>query len=67
MKAVGFAETLAETNGLIAAASMLVFMCIGSLLADTLNRRMIFMVSVVVFFFYLIEREHESRWEFGAF
>jgi MFS family permease len=60
MKAVGFPGTQAETIGLIAAASMLVFMLIGSLLADYINRRTILLVSAVVFliwaipYFYLI-------------
>lgn len=60
MKAVGFPGTQAETIGLIAAASMLVFMIIGSLLADIINRRTILLTSAVVFlvwaipYFYLI-------------
>lgn len=60
MKAVGFTGTQAETIGLIAAASMFVFMLIGSYLADTINRRSILLVSAVVFllwavpYFYLI-------------
>ena len=41
MKAVGFTGNEPETIGLIAAAFMLVFMIIGSLLADTINRRTI--------------------------
>ncbi|PTB20742.1 MFS transporter [Trinickia symbiotica] len=60
MKAVGFAGTEAESIGLIAAASMLVFMIIGSLLADVLSRRVILLTSAVVLlvwaipYFYLI-------------
>ncbi len=60
MKAVGFTGTQAESIGLIAAASMLVFMIIGSLLADTINRRTVLLTSAVVFlvfaipYFYLI-------------
>lgn len=60
MKAVGFDGSLAETIGLIAAASMLVFMIIGSLLADIINRRTILLISAIVFlvwaipYFYLI-------------
>ncbi|MEX3934431.1 MFS transporter [Paraburkholderia phymatum] len=60
MKAVGFEGTLAEQIGLIAAASMLIFMIIGSLLADIINRRTILLISAVVFlvwaipYFYLI-------------
>jgi MFS family permease len=60
MKAVGFTGTQAESVGLIAAASMLVFMIIGAKLADRLNRRTVLLVSAVVFlvwaipYFYLI-------------
>ncbi|WP_297911113.1 MFS transporter [Thiomonas sp.] len=60
MKAVGFTGTQAETVGLIAAASMLVFMIIGAKLADRINRRTVLLVSAVVFlvwaipYFYLI-------------
>jgi MFS family permease len=60
MKAVGFSAIEAETIGLIAAGFMLVFMIIGSLLADLINRRTILLVSAVVFlvtaipYFYLV-------------
>lgn len=60
MKAVGFPGTQSETIGLMAAASMLVFMIIGSLLADLINRRTILLISAIVFlvwaipYFYLI-------------
>ncbi|MDE2130986.1 MAG: MFS transporter [Betaproteobacteria bacterium] len=60
MKAVGFTGTQAESIGLIAAASMLVFMIIGSLLADIINRRTVLLISAAVFlvfaipYFYLI-------------
>ena len=60
MKAVGFSGTQAETVGLIAAASMLVFMFIGAKLADRINRRTVLLVSAVVFlvwaipYFYLL-------------
>lgn len=54
MKAVGFTGTQAETIGLIAAASMLVFMLIGSYLADAINRRTILLVAAVVFFIWAI-------------
>ena len=60
MKAVGFTGTQAETIGLIAAASMLVFMLIGSYFADVINRRVILLIAAVVFlvwaipYFYLI-------------
>ncbi len=60
MKAVGFAGSTPETIGLIAAAFMLVFMIIGSLLADIINRRTILLIAAGVFlvfaipYFYLI-------------
>ncbi len=60
MKAVGFAGSTPETIGLIAAAFMLVFMIIGSVLADVINRRTILLIAAVVFlifaipYFYLI-------------
>ena len=60
MKAVGFTSAQAETVGLIAAASMLVFMYIGARLADRINRRTVLLAAAVVFliwaipYFYLI-------------
>ncbi len=60
MKAVGFSGTQAESVGLIAAASMLVFMYIGARLADRINRRTVLLVSAGVFlvwaipYFYLL-------------
>ncbi len=60
MKAVGFAGTAPEMIGLIAAAFMLAFMIIGSLLADIVNRRTILLIAAAVFlifaipYFYLI-------------
>ncbi|HTH98075.1 MAG TPA: MFS transporter, partial [Stellaceae bacterium] len=60
MKAVGFTGSTPETIGLIAAAFMLVFMIIGALLADIINRRTILLIAAVVFlvfaipYFYLI-------------
>jgi MFS family permease len=60
MKTVGFTGSVPETIGLIAAAFMLVFMIIGSLLADYINRRTILLIAAVVFlifaipYFYLI-------------
>jgi MFS family permease len=60
MKAVGFPGDEPETIGLIAAAFMLVFMIIGSLLADILNRRTVLLIAAGVFlvfaipYFYLI-------------
>ena len=60
MKEVGFTGNTPETIGLIAAAFMLVFMIIGSLLADILNRRTILLIAAFVFlvfaipYFYLV-------------
>ena len=60
MKAVGFAGSTPEQIGLIAAAFMLVFMIIGSLLADLINRRTILLIAAIVFlvfaipYFYLV-------------
>ena len=60
MKAVGFAGNTPEFIGLIAAAFMLVFMVIGSILADYINRRTILLTAAVVFlvfaipYFYLV-------------
>ncbi len=60
MKTVGFAGSTPEIIGLIAAAFMLVFMIIGSLLADIINRRTILLIAAIVFlvfaipYFYLI-------------
>ncbi|HEX7387790.1 MAG TPA: MFS transporter [Castellaniella sp.] len=50
MKAVGFTPEEAESIGLIAAASMFVFMLIGSLLTDYINRRTVLMIAAVVAF-----------------
>ncbi|WGR94940.1 MFS transporter [Bradyrhizobium sp. ISRA443] len=54
MKAVGFKGTTPELIGLIAAAFMLVFMIIGSLLADLINRRTILLIAAVVFLVFAI-------------
>ncbi|MGH6676586.1 MAG: MFS transporter, partial [Xanthobacteraceae bacterium] len=60
MKAVGFAGNAPEYIGLIAAGCMLVFMLIGSLLADYINRRTILLIAAAVFliwaipYFYLV-------------
>ena len=60
MKAVGFTGDEPEQIGLIAAAFMLLFMIIGSLLADTINRRTILLIAAFVFlifalpYFYLV-------------
>ena len=60
MKTVGFTGSTPETIGLISATFMLVFMIVGSLLADLINRRTILLTAAVVFlvfaipYFYLI-------------
>src|SRR6201989_319551 len=60
MKAAGFPGSTPEIIGLIAAAFMLVFMVIGALLADLINRRTILLIAAVVFlifalpYFYLV-------------
>jgi MFS family permease len=54
MKAVGFTGSTPETIGLIAAAFMLVFMVIGALLADIINRRTILLIAAVVFLLFAI-------------
>ncbi len=54
MTAVGFTDTQAEGVGLIAAASMLVFMCIGAVLADRINRRRVLLISAVAFLIWAI-------------
>src|SRR6185312_1139877 len=48
MKAVGFTGDEPQYIGLIAAAAMLVFMCIGSLLADIINRRTVLLIAAAV-------------------
>lgn len=60
MKAVGFKGSQPEVIGLIAAAFMLLFMIVGSWLADLIGRRMILLLAAVVFlvfaipYFYLV-------------
>jgi MFS family permease len=60
MKAAGFNGSTPEVIGLIAAGFMLVFMVIGALLADLINRRTILLIAAVVFlvfalpYFYLV-------------
>ncbi|MFZ1922612.1 MAG: MFS transporter [Xanthobacteraceae bacterium] len=48
MKAVGFTGNQPEEIGLIAAGFMLVFMIVGSFLADYINRRTILLIAAVV-------------------
>jgi MFS family permease len=63
MKSVGFTGTEADAIGLIAAAFMFVFMLVGSLLTDIINRRTILLISAIVSlifalpFFYLINTD----------
>jgi MFS family permease len=54
MKAVGFTGDEPEAIGLIAAGFMLVFMIIGSLLADYINRRTILLIAAIVLFIFAI-------------
>src|SRR5262249_44493661 len=60
MKTVGFTGNQPEIIGLIAAAFMLVFMIIGSLLADLINRRTVLLIAaagLLIFalpYFYLV-------------
>jgi MFS family permease len=58
MKAVGFSGSTPEIIGLIAAAFMLVFMIIGALLADMINRRAILIVAAAVLFVFAIPYFH---------
>jgi len=48
MKAVGFTGSTPELIGLIAAAFMLFFMIVGSMLADIINRRTILLIAAAV-------------------
>jgi MFS family permease len=54
MKQVGFAGSTPEVIGLIAAAFMLVFMILGSLLADHINRRTILLIAAIVFLVFAV-------------
>lgn len=54
MKAVGFKGSTPEQIGLIAAAFMLVFMIIGSWLADRIGRRPVLLIAAVVFLLFAI-------------
>ena len=61
MKAVGFTGSTPELIGLIAAAFMLAFMVVGSLLADAINRRTVLLIAAIVLlvfaipYFYLVD------------
>ena len=54
MKVVGFTGSTPEVIGLIAAAFMLVFMIIGSLLADIIDRRTILLIAASVLLVFAI-------------
>ena len=54
MKAVGFTGNEPEYIGLIAAGFMLVFMIVGSFLADYISRRAILLTAAVVLFFFAV-------------
>ncbi len=54
MKAVGFTGNQPEEIGLIAAGFMLVFMIIGSFLADYINRRTVLLISAGVLFVFAL-------------
>ncbi len=54
MKAVGFTGNQPEEIGLIAAGFMLIFMIIGSFLADLINRRTILLISASVLFVFAL-------------
>ncbi len=54
MKAVGFTGDQPEAIGLIAAGFMLVFMIVGSYLADVVNRRTILLISAGVLFVFAL-------------
>jgi MFS family permease len=54
MKAAGFSGNTPEYIGLVAAGFMLVFMLIGSLLADYINRRTILLIAAIVFLIFAI-------------
>lgn len=58
MKAVGYQGSTPEIIGLIAAAFMLVFMIVGALLADMINRRAILLVAAIVFLIFAIPYFH---------
>jgi MFS family permease len=58
MKAAGFTGSTPEIIGLIAAGFMLIFMIIGSLLADVINRRTILLIAAVVFLVFAIPYFH---------
>jgi MFS family permease len=58
MKAVGFTGNQPEEIGLIAAAFMLVFMIVGSFLADYINRRTILLIAAAVLLVFALPYFH---------
>jgi MFS family permease len=54
MKAAGFPGNEPEFIGLIAAGFMLLFMILGSFLADLINRRTILLIAAIVLFIFAI-------------
>lgn len=54
MKAVGFTGSMPEVIGLIAAAFMLVFMIVGSLLADFIDRRSVLLIAAMAFLLFAV-------------
>ena len=54
MKAVGFTGYIPETIGLIAAASMFLFMLLGAAMADRINRRTVLLIAAGVFLIFAI-------------
>jgi MFS family permease len=54
MKAAGFTGNTPEYIGLLAAGFMFVFMLIGSILADYINRRTILLIAAIVFLIFAI-------------
>jgi MFS family permease len=54
MKAVGFTGNQPEEIGLIAAGFMLIFMIIGSFVADYINRRTVLLISAGVLFVFAL-------------
>ena len=54
MKAVGYTGNQPEYIGLIAAGFMLVFMIVGSFLADYISRRAILLTAAIVFLFFAL-------------
>ena len=54
MKAVGYTGNQPEYIGLVAAGFMLVFMIVGSFLADYISRRAILLTAAIVFLFFAL-------------